>query len=75
MRKIALHLSLLLLLSSTVQAKEVILKLTCGYFLPAEQAFKDVYEQIKKYNVNLRVGAHALALGRVAEAMKLLGRI
>lgn len=43
MRKIALHLSLLLLLSSTVQAKEVILKLTCGYFLPAEQAFKDVY--------------------------------
>jgi len=39
------------------------------------QAFKDVYEQIKKYNVNLRVGAHALALGRVAEAMKLLGRI
>jgi len=39
------------------------------------QAFKDVYEQTKKYDVNLRMGAHALALGRVAEAMKLLGRI
>lgn len=43
MRKIALHLLLVLLLSSSVQAKDVIFKLTGGYFLPAEQAFKDVY--------------------------------
>lgn len=39
------------------------------------QAFKEVYEQAKRYNTNLRMGAHALALGRVVEAMKLLGRI
>lgn len=43
MKRIALHLSLLLLLSFSIQAKEVILKLTGGYFLPAEQAFRDVY--------------------------------
>jgi glutamate dehydrogenase len=39
------------------------------------QAFKDVNEQAKRYNASLRMGAHALALSRVAEAMKLLGRI
>lgn len=43
MRKTALHLLLLLLLSSPAQAKEVFFKLTGAYFLPAEQAFKDVY--------------------------------
>ncbi len=43
MKKIALHLFLLLLLFSLAQAKEVVLKLTGGFFLPAEQAFKDVY--------------------------------
>jgi hypothetical protein len=41
--KITLRLLLLLLLFSSVQAREVILKLTGGYFVPAEQAFKDVY--------------------------------
>ena len=40
-----------------------------------KQAFKDVHGQAKKYNVNMRSGAYALALGRVADAMKLLGWI
>jgi len=39
------------------------------------KAFKDVYEITKKYNVDMRTGAHLLALSRVAEAMKALGRI
>jgi len=40
-----------------------------------KQAFKDVHGQSKKYGVNMRSGAYALALGRVADAMKLLGWI
>jgi glutamate dehydrogenase/leucine dehydrogenase len=40
-----------------------------------KQAFRDVHEQAKKYKVNLRCGAYALAMGRVAEAMRLQGRI
>ncbi|RLI10635.1 glutamate dehydrogenase [Candidatus Bathyarchaeota archaeon] len=40
-----------------------------------KQAFKDVHEQAEKYKVNLRYGAYVLALGRVAEAMKLRGWI
>jgi glutamate dehydrogenase/leucine dehydrogenase len=40
-----------------------------------KQAFKDVHEQATKYDVSMRSGAYALALGRVAEAMKLLGWI
>ena len=40
-----------------------------------KQAFKDVNGQAEKYQVNMRYGAYALALGRVAEAMKLLGWI
>ena len=40
-----------------------------------KQAFKDVHGQAKKYNVNMRYGAYALAIGRVAEAMRLLGWI
>jgi glutamate dehydrogenase (NAD(P)+) len=38
-------------------------------------AFKDVYEYSKKYDVNLRYGAYALALDRVADAMRLRGWI
>ena len=40
-----------------------------------KQAFKDIHEQAEKYKVNMRYGAYALALGRVAEAMRLLGWI
>jgi len=40
-----------------------------------KQAFRDVHEQAEKYKVNLRHGAYALAMGRVAEAMRLQGRI
>lgn len=40
-----------------------------------KQAFKDVNGQAEKYNVNMRSGAYALALDRVAEAMRLLGWI
>jgi glutamate dehydrogenase/leucine dehydrogenase len=40
-----------------------------------KQAFKDVHEQAVKYNVAMRYGAYALALDRVAEAMRLLGWI
>ncbi|HVT04118.1 MAG TPA: Glu/Leu/Phe/Val dehydrogenase [Thermoanaerobaculia bacterium] len=36
-------------------------------------AFKDVYESSKKYNVDLRVGAQILAIGRVAEATEVRG--
>jgi len=39
------------------------------------RAFKDVYEITKKYNVDMRTGAHLLALTRVIEAMRALGRI
>jgi len=39
------------------------------------KAFKDLKEQSDKYDVPLRTGAYALAIGRVAEAMRLLGRI
>jgi len=39
------------------------------------RAFKDVYEIAKKYNVDMRTSAHLLALNRVVEAMKALGRI
>jgi glutamate dehydrogenase len=38
-------------------------------------AFQDVYEYAKRYAVNLRYGAYALALDRVAEAMRLRGWI
>jgi glutamate dehydrogenase/leucine dehydrogenase len=40
-----------------------------------KNAFKGLKEQSEKYEVNLRTGAYALAIGRVAEAMRLLGRI
>ena len=40
-----------------------------------KKAFNDVYDYSKKYNVNLRYGAYALALDRVAEAMRLRGWI
>jgi len=40
-----------------------------------KQAFKDVHEQAEKYKVNMRSGAYALSLDRVAEAMRLLGWI
>jgi glutamate dehydrogenase/leucine dehydrogenase len=39
------------------------------------KAFHDLKEQSDKYEVPLRAGAYALAIGRVAEAMRLLGRI
>ena len=39
------------------------------------KAFNDLKEQSDKYEVPLRTGAYALAIGRVAEAMRLLGRI
>ena len=39
------------------------------------KAFNDLKEQSDKYEVSLRAGAYALAIGRVAEAMRLLGRI
>jgi glutamate dehydrogenase len=39
------------------------------------KAFHDLKEQSEKYEVPLRTGAYALAIGRVAEAMRLLGRI
>ncbi|GAF93107.1 unnamed protein product, partial [marine sediment metagenome] len=37
------------------------------------KAFHDLKEQSDKYEVPLRAGAYALAIGRVAEAMRLLG--
>ncbi len=40
-----------------------------------KKAFNDVYGYSKKYDVNLRYGAYALALDRVAEAMRLRGWI
>ena len=40
-----------------------------------KKAFNDVLGKVEEYEVNMRDGAHALALGRVAEAMRLLGRI
>jgi glutamate dehydrogenase/leucine dehydrogenase len=39
------------------------------------KAFHDLKEQADKYEVPLRGGAYALAIGRVAEAMRFLGRI
>jgi glutamate dehydrogenase len=39
------------------------------------KAFHDLKEQSEKYEMPLRAGAYALAIGRVAEAMRLLGRI
>jgi glutamate dehydrogenase len=38
-------------------------------------AFKDVHEASQTYKVNMRYGAYALALRRVADAMRLLGWI
>lgn len=57
-----------------------------GYYWTAEevderlgrimsQAFRDVAEQAERYGVNLRYGAYALALDRVAEAMRVRGII
>ena len=40
-----------------------------------KQAFQDLHEQADKFKVSLRLGTYALALGRVAEAMKLRGII
>ena len=40
-----------------------------------KKVFKDVYDYSKKYDVSLRYGAYALALDRVAEAMRLRGWI
>jgi glutamate dehydrogenase/leucine dehydrogenase len=39
------------------------------------EAFHDLKEQADRYKVTLRDGGYALAIGRVAEAMRLLGRI
>jgi len=39
------------------------------------KAFHDLKEQSDKYELPLRGGAYALAIGRVAEAMRFLGRI
>jgi len=39
------------------------------------KAFNDVHKQSDKHKVNMRYGAYALALGRVAEAMKMRGII
>jgi glutamate dehydrogenase len=39
------------------------------------KAFHDLKEQSDKYEVSLRTGAYVLSIGRVAEAMRLLGRI
>ena len=39
------------------------------------KAFYDLKAQADKYDVSLRGGAYALAIGRVAEAMRYLGRI
>ena len=55
-----------------------------GYYWTAEEvdqrlervmvkAFRDLKEQSDKYNVPLRTGAYALAIGRVAEAMRFRG--
>jgi len=38
-------------------------------------AFRDVYETSKKYETDLRTAAYVLALSRVYDAMKALGRI
>lgn len=38
-------------------------------------AFKDVYQTVNKYNVDMRAGAYILAVSRVVEAMQALGRI
>ena len=38
-------------------------------------AFKDLTTQAEKYDVELRTGAYALAIGRVAEAMRYRGII
>lgn len=38
-------------------------------------AFSDVYQTAKKYSVDMRSGAYILAVGRVVEAMRALGRI
>jgi glutamate dehydrogenase/leucine dehydrogenase len=57
-----------------------------GYYWTAEEvdqrlekvmskSFKDLKEQSNKYSVSLRVGAYALAIGRVAEAMRFRGII
>ena len=39
------------------------------------KAFHDLKEQADKYELHLRGGAYALAIGRVAEAMRFLGRV
>jgi glutamate dehydrogenase len=55
-----------------------------GYYWTAEEvdqrlervmvkAFRDLKEQSDKYSVPLRTGAYALAIGRVAEAMRFRG--
>jgi glutamate dehydrogenase/leucine dehydrogenase len=57
-----------------------------GYYWTAEEvdqrlekmmvnAFRALKEKSDNYNVSLRTGAYALSIGRVAEAMRLLGRI
>ncbi|MCL5038003.1 MAG: Glu/Leu/Phe/Val dehydrogenase [Chloroflexi bacterium] len=38
-----------------------------------KESFHSVYEIHKKYNVNMRLAAYVLAVGRVAEALKLRG--
>jgi glutamate dehydrogenase (NAD(P)+) len=37
------------------------------------RAFKETYDQARRYNVNMRRGAYAVAVNRVAEATKLRG--
>jgi glutamate dehydrogenase (NAD(P)+) len=55
-----------------------------GYFWPKAEvlqrlerilveAFKEVNETAEKYNVTMRIGAYVLAIGRVAQTLKLRG--
>ena len=40
-----------------------------------KQSFMDLNQQAERYKISLRLGTYALALGRVAEAMRLRGTI
>lgn len=40
-----------------------------------QKAFKEVYDKAKEYNVSLRVAAYIVALGSLAEAMKIRGMV
>jgi glutamate dehydrogenase (NAD(P)+) len=38
-----------------------------------QRAFREVHEQSRRFNANMRKGAYAVAVDRVAEATKLRG--